>query len=196
MNNVTLDGVMQGPARPAEDIRDGFAHGGLGVAHSDEAMVAKMGQRLAELTGGNHAWLFGRWSYEQLLAYWNAQGGPFKDALNKIGKYGASSDSETKLDCPNSTLVSGDVPAAVAELKQRSAASLVNMGSGVLIGALMAAEMIDAYLLMIHPVVLGTGKRMFPEDTRVSLRLTDCATTSKGVVIITYEPVRNSTAAA
>jgi dihydrofolate reductase len=187
MNWVTLDGVMQGPGRPDEDTRDGFAHGGWAVPYSDEAMVAKMGDRMA----GDHAFLFGRWSYEELLASWNAQGGPFKRALNNAHKYVASSNPAASLDWPNSTLLHGDVAAAVANLKQSSATNLVIMGSGALIGSLMAAELIDEYLLMIAPLVLGTGKRMFPDGVHVSLRLTDSETTSKGLVIATYEPARN-----
>ncbi len=191
MNWVTLDGVMQGPGRPDEDTRDGFADGGWGIPYADEATVAEMGERMAIQTGGNHAWLFGRWSYEQLLASWNARGGPFKDALNNTRKYVASSNPSTKLDWPNSTLLHDDVPAAVAELKQRSGTNLVIMGSGVLIGSLVAANLIDEYLLMIAPLVLGTGRRLFPEGVRTSLQLTHSATTSKGVVIATYEPTRN-----
>jgi dihydrofolate reductase len=196
MNWVTLDGVMQGPGRPDEDTRDGFAHGGWGISYADEATVAKVGERMAALTGGNHAWLFGRWSYEQLLASWNARGGPFKDALNNTRKYVASSNPEAKLEWPNSTLLHGDVPDAVADLKQRSPTNLVIMGSGVLIGSLMAADLIDEYLLMIAPLVLGTGRRMFPEGVHASLRLTQSATTSTGVMIATYEPARNSRRAA
>ena len=92
MNWVTLDGVMQGPGRPDEDTRDGFEHGGWGIPYGDEATVAKMGERM----GGDRAWLFGRRTYEQLLASWNARGGPFKDALNNSRKYVASSKCRGK----------------------------------------------------------------------------------------------------
>lgn len=183
MNQVTLDGVMQGPGRPDEDTRDGFAHGGWAVPRSDEAMAAKMGDRM----GGDRAFLFGRRTYEDLLTSWNAQGGPFKEALNDARKYVASNNPATRLNWANSTLLSGDIPAAVADLKQSSGTNLVIMGSGVLIGSLMAADLIDEYLLMIHPVVLGTGRRLFPDGEQVSLRLTDSATTSTGVVIASYE---------
>jgi len=186
MNWVTLDGVMQGPGRPDEDTRDGFALGGWGIPYGDEATVAKMGERM----GGNRAWLFGRRTYEGLLASWNARGGPFKVALNSIHKYVASSNPATRLDWPNSTLLHGDIPAAVAELKQSSTANLVTMGSGVLIGSLMAADLIDEYLLMIAPLVLGTGRRLFPGGTQASLRLVDSITTSTGVLIATYEAAR------
>src|SRR5438309_9217378 len=140
--------------------------------------------------GGDRAFLFGRRTYEQLLASWNGRGGRFKDALNSIHKYVASSNPATRLDWPNSTLLHGDVPAAVADLKQSSSANLVIMGSGVLIGSLMAADLIDEYLLMIAPLVLGTGRRLFVAGTQASLRLVDSSTTSKGVLIATYGAVR------
>jgi dihydrofolate reductase len=187
INSVTLDGVMQAPGRPDEDTRGGFAHGGWAVPRGDAAMVVKMGERMGE----NRAFLFGRRTYEELLASWNAQGGPFKDALNNAPKYVASNSSATRLEWPNSTLLHGDVPAAVDELKQESGGNLVIMGSGELIGSLMAADLIDEYLLMIHPLVLGTGRRLFPEGVHASLRLTDSITTTKGVLLATYEPARD-----
>jgi dihydrofolate reductase len=183
MNVVSLDGVMQSPGRPDEDTRGGFEYGGWGVPYADETTVAKMGERM----GTDRRFLFGRRTYEELLAAWNARGGPFKDALNDTHKYVASSDPATRLRWPNSSLLHGDVPAAVAELKARSATNLVIMGSGVLIGTLMAADVIDEYLLMIVPLVLGTGRRMFPEGVHATLQLTDSVINSKGVVIATYE---------
>src|SRR5207247_2057022 len=126
MNAVTLDGVMQGPGRPDEDTRNGFEHGGWAVPRGDEAMVTKMGERM----GGDRAFLFGRRTYEDLLASWNAQGGPFKDALNNACKYVASSNPAARLAWPNSTLLDGEVPAAVADLKQRSGAQLVLLADG------------------------------------------------------------------
>jgi dihydrofolate reductase len=186
MNGVTLDGVMQGPGRPDEDTRDGFEHGGWAVQRGDEAMAAKMGERM----GGDRAFLFGRRTYDDLLTAWNTMGGPFKDALNNTRKYVASSNPATRLDWPNSTLLHGDVPAAVADLKESSDTNLVIMGSGVLIGSLMAADLIDEYLLMIHPLVLGTGRRLFPDGTQATLRLVDSMTTKTGVLIATYEAAR------
>jgi dihydrofolate reductase len=187
MNGVTLDGVMQAPGRPDEDTRDGFEHGGWAAPYADEAMVAKMGERMGE----DRAWLFGRHTYEQLLAIWNERGGPFKDALNEAPKYVASHNPETRLEWPNSTLLTGDVPAAVADLKRRSTANLVIMGSGVLIGSLMAADAIDEYLLMIAPLVLGTGRRLFAGGAHASLRLVESVTSRTGVVMATYERDRD-----
>jgi dihydrofolate reductase len=186
MNGVSLDGVMQAPGRPDEDTRDGFEHGGWAVPYSDETMVAKMGERM----GTDRAFLFGRRTYEQLLSSWNSRGGPFKDALNDTQKYVASSSSETRLEWPNSTLLHGDVPAAVAELKAGFDTNLVIMGSGVLIGSLMAADLIDEYLLMIAPVVLGSGRRLFSGGARASLRLIESVTSRTGVLIAAYEGAR------
>jgi len=188
-NTVTLDGVMQAPGRPDEDTRDGFELGGWGIPYSDEATVAKMGERMGE----DRAFLFGRRTYEQLLTSWNARGGPFKDALNDTPKFVASRNPATKLDWPHSTLLHGDVPAAVAQLKETSKANLVIMGSGVLIASLMTAAVIDEYLLIIAPLVLGTGRRLFPEGVRATLRLTESVATSKGVLLATYEPTRDET---
>jgi dihydrofolate reductase len=186
MNWLTLDGVMQSPARPDEDTRDGFSDGGWAVPYADEAMVAKMGERM----GVDRAFLFGRRSYEDLLATWNTRGGPFRDALNDARKYVDSSDPGTALAWPNSTLLHGDVPAAVADLKQGSSTNLVIMGSGVLIRSLMAADLIDEYLLMIAPLVLGTGRRLFAEGLRAPLRLVESSSTGTGVLMAIYEPFR------
>lgn len=184
MNGITLDGVMQSPARPDEDTRGGFPYGGWAVPYADETSVAKMGERMGE----DRAWLFGRRTYEEVLATWNARGGPFKDALNDGEKYVASSDPAARLEWPNSTLLHGDVPAAVAELKRATSANLVIMGSGVLIGSLMAADLIDEYLLSITPLVLGTGRRIFPGGVHARLRLIESTRTATGVVIAVYEP--------
>lgn len=184
-NNVTLDGVMQGPGRPDEDTRDGFELGGWGIPYSDETTVAKMGERMGE----DRAFLFGRRTYEQLLTSWNAQGGPFKEALNTTRKYVATSNSATSLDWPNSTLLHGDVPTAVADLKRSSGTTLVILGSGVLIGSLMAANLIDEYLVMIHPIVLGTGRRLFPDGSpHRKLSLDESVSTRTGVIMCTYRP--------
>ena len=186
MNALTLDGVMQAPGRPDEDTRDGFAYGGWAAPYSDDLMVAKMGERM----GADRAFLFGRRTYEDLLASWNAQGGPFKEALNSAQKYVASTNPAARLDWPNSTLLHGDVSAAVAALKESSATNLVILGSGVLIGSLMAADLIDEYVLMIAPLVLGTGRRLFATGTHSMLRLVDSVTTITGVLVATYESAR------
>ncbi len=190
MNQVTLDGVMQGPARADEDTRGGFRHGGWGSrsAESSEEVTRAMSDRMVA-GGGLKGWLFGRRTYEDLLTVWNARGGPFKEALNDAPKYVASRTLDEPLPWPNSTLLHGDVADAAATLKARSDGVLAIMGSGRLISSLMAANLIDEYLLMIHPLVLGSGRRLFPEGVEVRLRLAQSVITSAGIVIASYEPV-------
>jgi dihydrofolate reductase len=194
MNHVTLDGVMQGPGRANEDTRGGFTLGGWGQrsATPDDATGQAMRERMAA-GGGLAGWLLGRRTYQQVLAAWNASGGPFKDALNSTPKYVASATLAEPLPWPNSTLLRGHTADAVRELKQQASGVLAIMGSGVLISFLMAAGLIDEYLLMIHPLVLGTGRRLFPEGAHQSLRLTASLATPAGVVIATYEPARDQT---
>ena len=198
MNQVTLDGVMQGPGRPDEDTRDGFTHSGWGnppgrpddvAATLANDLAAAMGRRMAA-GGGLKGWLFGRWTYEDLLAAWNARGGPFKEALNSTPKYVASTTLAEPLPWPNSTLLHGDTAQAVRELKAPTDGVLGIMGSGRLIGSLMTADLVDEYLLMIHPLVLGSGRRLFPEGVPLPLRLIESTATASGVVIATYEPAR------
>ncbi|WP_460876388.1 dihydrofolate reductase family protein [Rhodanobacter koreensis] len=189
MNHLTLDGVMQGPGRSDEDTRGGFAEGGW-ASHSaaaGDAAGQAMSERMAA-GGGLAGWLFGRRTYDDLLAHWNREGGPFKDALNRTPKYVASTTFKEPMPWPNSTLLRGDIPEAVRTLKAQTSGVLGIMGSGELIKSLLPADLIDEYLLVIHPLVLGTGRRLFPEQVKLPLRLTDCVTSSAGVVITTYEP--------
>jgi dihydrofolate reductase len=181
-NWVTLDGVMQAPGRADEDTRDGFTHGGWAMPYGDPVVIAKMGERMST----EFEWLLGRRSYEDLLESWNARGGPFRDALNGTRKHVVSGHPATTLRWPNSELLHGDVPAEVAALKRRSNANLVIMGSGVLIDSLAKAGVIDEYVLMIAPIVLGEGRRLFGPGVRQSLRLLDCTPASTGALIVTY----------
>jgi dihydrofolate reductase len=185
INHVTLDGVMQGPGRPDEDTRGGFEHGGWAVGNNDDVIGAALGERMAE-SGGL---LLGRRSYEDMLSYWNTQDSPFKDALNMAPKYVASRTLGEPLPWPNSTLLEGDVADAVAELKREPGKDLGIMGSGELIQSLMPAGLIDEYLLMIHPLVLASGRRLFPDGGGAqALRLVDSKTATTGVLIATYQP--------
>jgi dihydrofolate reductase len=197
MNSVTLDGVMQGPGRPDEDTRGGFTHGGWGRRYQgyetpDGAAGKAMSERMAA-GGGLAGWLFGRRTYEDLLSHWNRQpGSPFGPMLNNAAKYVASTTLAEPLPWPNSTLLrGGDVSDAVRALKARTPGVLAIMGSGELIGSLAAADLIDEYLLMIAPLVLGTGRRLFPEGVHVPLRLIDSGTTSTGLVVASYESARD-----
>lgn len=183
VNHVTLDGVMQAPARPDEDTRDGFAHGGWAMARNDEQMAAKIGERMA----GERAFLFGRRTYEDFYAVWPKRAGnPFSEALTATTKYVASRSLAEPLPWENSILLSGDAAEQVAELKQQRDGTLTVFGSGELIGALIAADLIDEYLLMVHPLVLGSGRRLFGAGSATELELIDAATTDAGVVIAAY----------
>jgi dihydrofolate reductase len=195
MNHVTLDGVMQGPGRPDEDTRGGCTLGGWGQRSSspDDACGRAMGERMAA-GGGLAGWLFGRWTYEQLLTHWNRQpDSPFTPALNNTPKYVVSTTLSEPLPWPNSTLLRGDVAKGVRTIKEHADGVVAIMGSATLIASLMAADLIDEYLLMIHPLVLGSGGRLFPEGVGASLRLTGSTSSASGMVIATYEPAREDT---
>jgi dihydrofolate reductase len=188
LNHVTLDGVMQAPGRPDEDTRGGFGHGGWAIPGNDEVMGRKLGEGMAR--GGSL--LLGRRTYEDFYRFWPGQSGnPYTEALNNVLKYVASRTLREPLPWANSILLDGDAAGAVAKLKEQPIGDLTIMGSGDLIGSLMAAGLIDEYLLMIHPLVLGAGRRLFPEGAHASLRLTDSVTTTTGVVIASYEQAAN-----
>jgi dihydrofolate reductase len=185
INHVTLDGVMQAPGRPDEDLRDGFEHGGWAVPDNDSVMGRVMGEGMAE--GGSM--LFGRRTYEDFYGFWpNQKDNPFTEVLNNVQKYVASTTLKEPLPWSNSTLLDGDVVKAVAKLKKQSATDIGILGSGVLVQSLLQHNLIDKFVLMIHPLVLGSGRRLFPDGSPlVNLRLTDSVVTTTGVVIATYE---------
>lgn len=186
VNHLSLDGVMQGPGRPDEDTRGGFRHGGWVSSGADDPAV---GAALGERMGGEFSWLFGRLSYEGMLSHWNEVGGPFKDGLNATTKYVASSDPDADLPWPNSVLLTGDVPAAVGALRDEPGGNLVVMGSGALVRSLLPHGLVDELFLMVHPVVLGSGRRLFGDaDEPLGLELATSGTTEAGVLLLTYRP--------
>ena len=185
-SNVTLDGVAQAPGRPDEDPRGGFRHGGWGLPYSDHVMGEEMGRRMAE----EGSLLLGRRTYEDLFGYWPQQndGNPFTEVLDRTHKYVASRTPSQPLPWANSTLLDGDAVEAVAKLRARPGPDLGIIGSLDLVRQLTHHDLIDEYLLLIHPLVLGGGSRLFADDgTSRSLRLTDSVTTTTGVVIATYQ---------
>jgi dihydrofolate reductase len=183
INHMTLDGVIQAPGRPEEDTRGGFSHGGWSAANVDDVMMQAVGGRMGE---GNRL-LLGRRSYEGILGYWNTQDSPFTAALNNAEKFVASKTLQEPLPWPNSTLLSGDVAEAVTQLKAQPGTDLHVMGSGELIQILLRHDLIDEYLLLIHPLVLGSGRRLFVDGgPRADLRLVQSTPTSTGVLIATY----------
>lgn len=189
VNHISLDGVMQSPGRADEDTRGGFVHGGWAIASDDPAI----GPAMASVMGARFSWLLGRRSYDDMLGHWNAVGGPYKDGLNGAMKYVASSDPDATLPWPNSSLLTGDVPAAVAELRSGSAGNLVIMGSGVLIRSLLPHGLVDELLLIVHPLTLGSGRRLFPDDGALRrFALVSAEPTSDGTLLARYRSVPSS----
>lgn len=186
-NHLTLDGVMQAPAGPDEDRRGGFEHGGWAIPRSDPAMAGAVRE-------GNWEFLFGRQTYQQFASFWPHQPAekPFAAALNNGQKYVASRTLQEPLSWQHSTLLKGDAAEAVARLKEHGKDLLV-FGSGELIQSLMRLELVDEFVLLIHPLVLGTGRRLFPDGgVSTALRLVDARPTATGVVIATYQPAERS----
>ncbi|MCL5034973.1 MAG: dihydrofolate reductase family protein [Bacteroidetes bacterium] len=185
---LTLDGVMQAPARPDEDTRGGFIHGGWAVPYVDSVMISVASEGMSKKGG---ALLLGRRTYEDFYEVWpkRSDGNPFTDRLNNSKKYVASTTLEEPLAWVNSSLLKGDVPSAVASLKEKLDGDLVILGSGILVRSLMKHNLIDEYQLSVHPLVLGSGSRLFPEGGPfVSLKLVKSTITTTGVILATYRP--------
>jgi dihydrofolate reductase len=183
--SLTLDGVMQAPGRPGEDDRGGFTHGGWAAPYADPTLGSSAGESMAK-TG---ALLLGRRTYEDFYSVWpHRTDNPFTDVLNKIQKYVASRTLTLPLPWMNSTLLDGDAADAVAMLKQSPGKDIVVLGSGDLVRSLARRNLIDEYVLTIHPLLMGSGRRLFDVDTPTPLRLLESKTTTKGVVIATYQP--------
>ncbi len=182
--SISLDGVMQAPGRPDEDTRGGFQHGGWGVPYADSVTAGMAG------SGTAGALLFGRRTYEDFYAVWPSRPkpNPFTDILNNTQKYVASTTLQEPLPWVNSTLLKGDAAASVARLKQQPGPDLLILGSGELVRSLMQAGLIDEFTLLIHPLVLGSGRRLFVDDgAYAALRLVDTKMSTTGVVIATYQ---------
>jgi dihydrofolate reductase len=181
--NLTLDGVIQGPGRPDEDTRGGFTHGGWAAPYG--AM-----QDAGDALPGMDALLFGRRTYEDFYDFWPKQSGnPFSARLDALPKHVASTTLAEPLPWVNSTLLRGDTADAVAQLKADQDGAIVIMGSGVLVQSLMRAGLIDRYVLLVHPLVLGSGRRIFPDGgAPANLKLVSATSTSKDVAVLAYEP--------
>jgi dihydrofolate reductase len=183
VNSVTLDGVSQAPGRPDEDLRDGFEHGGWALPYNDEVMGRVMSEGMA--AGGSL--LFGRRTYEDFYGVWpDRTDNSFTDVLNKAQKYVASRTLREPLPWSNSTLLPGDAADAVATLKQQPGEDLTILGSGQLVQSLLRRGLIDEFVLLIHPLVLGQGRRLFSDGVPAALRLVDSVVTTTGVIIATY----------
>ena len=182
---VTVDGVYQAPGGPEEDRSGGFEQGGWLAPHFDETTGAFMGDVFSRAG----SFLLGRKTYEIFAGYWpqvTDASNPVASALNRLPKYVASRSLE-KADWQHSTVIR-DVASEVAALKEQPGGELQVHGSGNLIRTLLEHELVDVYNLLVFPVVLGAGKRLFPDGvTPARLRLRQSRATEKGVVILSYE---------
>src|SRR5215208_4090376 len=181
LENLTLDGVMQAPGNPDEDRRGGFEHGGWMPPYNDDVKMRIMGEGMSRPTD----MLFGRWTYEKFHRVWAGRtDNPFTAVFERSQKYVASRTLHAPLPWVNSTLLQGDAADAVAALKQQPGLDLLVMGSGMLADSLMRRGLVDEYQLLIHPLVLGSGQRLFKEDApRTPLRLVRSVPTTTGVII-------------
>jgi dihydrofolate reductase len=185
---LSLDGVMQAPGDPSEDTEGGFRHGGWQRPYFDEVL----GAAAAEGMAGTDAYLFGRKTYQIMAAFWPTapSDDPYAGHLNSTAKYVASTTLQDT-GWQNSTLLKGDVPEAVAKLKEQPGNNIAVLGSGDLVQTLISNDLVDEYSLMVFPIVLGSGKRLFRDTDRArTLRLVDSKTTSTGGLMLTYHPAR------
>jgi dihydrofolate reductase len=184
--SISMDGVIQAPGRPDEDTRGGFDRGGWAAPYNDEVMA----QRMAEGMAASGAMVFGRRTYEDFYGYWPRQTeNPFTPYLNQATKYVVSSTLAEPLPWQNSILLPGDPAVSVAGLKAEPGPDLGIVGSARLVKSLLEVHLIDQCVLLIHPLVLGQGQRLFGErGPSVDFDLVDSVTTTKGVIIATYQP--------
>lgn len=190
INNITLDGIMQAPGRADEDTRDGFEHGGWAVPYNDQVSGQFMGRHMV----GTRAILLGRRTYTDFAGFWPKQGdNPFTNVLTAMPKYVASSTLDPEQEWANTIVLRGDAVPAISDLRSEEGGDIVIMGSGDLVRSLARSNLIDEYLLLIHPLALGSGRRLFAEEARLSL--VESVSTTTGVVIATYRPLADGEAA-
>ncbi|HIW45913.1 MAG TPA: dihydrofolate reductase family protein [Candidatus Yaniella excrementigallinarum] len=181
--NVTLDGVMQAPGRPDEDTRQRFVHGGWSMGYQDEVSMA-FAQESMSAPG---ALLLGWRTYEDLMGFWTgtAESNPFTEVLVNSPKYVVCS-SQRELQWPNSTLLIGKPAEQIDLVRKETDLGITLMGSCALFRALHSAALIDDYVLQIHPITLGSGRKLFGHGERKNLELVRSVPTGTGVIIAHY----------
>ncbi|MFC0600876.1 dihydrofolate reductase family protein [Streptomyces palmae] len=182
---LSLDGVMQAPGGPNEDTSGGFPYGGWTVPYADEDMGRIVTGWFERASG----FVLGRRTYEIFAGHWpkvTDEGNPIAGGLNNLPKYVASTTLD-QVGWNNSTLLRGDVSAAVRRLKEETEGELQIHGSGALARSLMGEDLIDEFRLMVYPVVLGQGVRLFADGAMpTAMKLVDSRTTGAGVAVHTY----------
>lgn len=184
---VTLDGVMQGFHDP-QDHEGGFQHGGWGGPYQDETQFRSAVSRLQPDT----RYLFGRRTYQHLAAFWPHQpdDNPMAAHLNRCTKYVATR-TLTEPAWHNTHILDGELARAVSRLKADNDGALVVLGSQTIVAQLMGADLVDSFQLFVHPLVLGSGRALFPRsDQPHRLRLLDAAPTTTGVLMLSYRVER------
>ena len=190
---MSLDGVVQAPGGREEDTDGGFEHGGWSMPFFDPDT---MGPAIDEVMESTEALLFGRRTWQTMAAAWPERAGdPFADRMNELPKYVVSRTlTQSDLSWPNSTLLpADDVVGAVRDLRAQGGGAIQVMGSPSVASLLISNDLVDEYRLMIEPILLGGGKRIFPDDGRArTLELVSTSTASTGVQICTYRPAGTS----
>jgi dihydrofolate reductase len=185
---MSLDGVVQAPGAPDEDRSGGFEHGGWHLRYFDDQSQKKALENIV----GAGGFLLGRRTYEIFAAYWpNAPEDQqvIAEPLNTKPKYVASATLSEPLEWENSTLLEGDVAEAVAALKREEGDDLQVIGSTKLVQALIERDLVDEFQVMIDPVVVGGGKRLFSDDGALRpMRLVDSQVTTTGAILASYVP--------
>lgn len=186
--HLSLDGVIQSPGGPEEDPSGDFRLGGWTVPYVDEAV----GRELQDLFSQPFELLLGRRTYEIWAAYWphvpvDSGGRAIADLFNSVPKHVATHQADT-LDWQNSQALEGDLASAIRALKQQDGANLLTWGSGDMVRQLLAAGLVDEFRLIIYPVVLGRGKRLFADNAQPSaFTLAHSTSTTSGVLLTRYE---------
>ena len=181
---LSLDGVMQSLGSPDEDTEGGFRHGGWSQPYMDDVLMRSSLEGLK----ATDAYLFGRRTYEKFLAYWPTQPdeNPMAAHLNGTPKYVASRTLDA-VGWRNTQLLKGPVPDAVRALKAEDGGSIAVLGSGVLVRTLFEHDLVDELKLFIHPLIIGSGKRLFPDSPEMRrLELVDVTPTTTGVLLARY----------
>jgi dihydrofolate reductase len=184
VNFVTLDGVMQGPGHPDEDREGGFEHGGWAIPYLDEVWGEEASAGMSE----GDALLFGRKTYEKMEAHWPHQpdDDPIAATMNSFTKYVVSTTLE-KVTWQNSVLVQGDVPHEIQAIKEGPGKNITVLGSGDLLRTLMRHDLVDGFSLLLCPLVLGSGKRLFREGApKSAFELVRSKPTTTGALILSY----------
>jgi dihydrofolate reductase len=183
VTQMTLDGVMQAPGGPEEDPSGGFDIGGWTVGYFDDLLWQQVSEGMAK----PFDLVLGRKTYEIFAAHWPHDEGPIADRMNAAAKHVASRKLES-VDWVNSRLIEGDVPEAVAKLKEEDGPEIQVHGSSDLLQTLLAQELVDELRLWIFPVVAGSGKRLLGEGAKpAGLQLTSSVTSPNGVIVARYE---------